>query len=187
MERPVPACQRSCHAIRRLTMHPGFYWRAIMSHFVTSPNTNTPGAMRVINQTFRTICHCVLTPLTPMDIERCACFFFASPPPPFPCLTGRMCSSQGPTVLRNWWNLRENYSLRSYIRVDRCKWRAPRMIEWLIRVSNNVTRADDRKRRLRSVLSLLFPTLSGTTVLKLFRIVRTDWVTVKMYRYGRWQ
>lgn len=37
---------------------PGDPVRPIMSHFVTSPNTNAPVAMEAINQTFRTICYC---------------------------------------------------------------------------------------------------------------------------------
>ncbi|KAI4492974.1 hypothetical protein M0802_009811 [Mischocyttarus mexicanus] len=41
---------------------PGDPVRPIMSHFVTSPNTNAPVAMGPINQTFRTILAIVLSP-----------------------------------------------------------------------------------------------------------------------------
>lgn len=66
----------------------GVQLRAIMSHFVTSPNTNIPGAMRVINQTFRTICHCAHPTDTNGYREMRVLF----------CLTGPMCSTSGVLV-----------------------------------------------------------------------------------------
>lgn len=90
-------CQWSCRAITRLQWT-GDPLRAIMSHFVTSPNTNTPGAMASDKSDFSyKIRHCT----HPTDTNGYRFFFFFSAlyislslflSVSYPVLTGLMCS-----------------------------------------------------------------------------------------------
>lgn len=66
-----------------------------MSHFVTSPNTNIPGAMPVINQTFRTICHCA-HPTDTNGYREMRALFSSN--------RSHVFEQRSPC---NWWNLRE--------------------------------------------------------------------------------
>lgn len=108
-----PPCQWSCRAITRLQWT-GDPLRAIMSHFVTSPNTNIPGCTMVSDKSDFSykIRHCT----HPTDTNGYRFFSLSLSFFVFGILTGLMCSRSC-----NWWDLPGIVCGCE----DRCKLRAP--------------------------------------------------------------